>query len=253
MPGWYAGYVLHLEATNTIRCSTTRVSRLRHRRQASLDRDRGCLRPCAPSSSPSGSSRATISARSALVSSRRLLITQPSWLTVRARSFPPTGCCSTTPFFIRNNGALTGVTWGGLGRCALSGQAIGGDCEAIPTNVIRYDSPTFAGFSLSADWGEQSNGFFPSIDGRHPGNDGGYWDIYGRYSGEYNGIKIAATTGFSHDNHVMSLQLAPIPGWTAAGPSWKPGTVQWRSGRLLAVRFLCRARCNRRGVLGQLW
>ena len=68
-------------------------------------------------------------------------------------------------FFIRNkNGALTSVTWGGLGRCALSGQAIGGDCEAIPTNVIRYDSPTFAGFSLSADWGEQSNGFFSTSD-----------------------------------------------------------------------------------------
>ena len=59
-------------------------------------------------------------------------------------------------FFIRNKrGGLAGVTRGGLGRCALSGQAIGGDCEAIPTNVIRYDSPVFAGFSMSADWGAE--------------------------------------------------------------------------------------------------
>ena len=70
--------------------------------------------------------------------------------------------------------------------CFLSGQQIGGDCEAIPTNVVRYDSPVFAGFSMSADWGQ----------------NGGYWDAYARYAGEYNGIKIAATSGWSHDNTV---------------------------------------------------
>ena len=93
-------------------------------------------------------------------------------------------------FFIRaKDGALTGATGATLGRCFLSGQHIGGDCEAIPTNVVRYDSPTFAGFSMSADWGR----------------NGGYWDAYGRYSGEYNGIKIAATSGWVTGQHGHGL------------------------------------------------
>ena len=48
---------------------------------------------------------------------------------------------------------------------------------------------------MSADWGQ----------------NGGYWDIYGRYSGEYNGIKIAATTGWSKDNTATVLQIVPGP------------------------------------------
>ena len=97
-------------------------------------------------------------------------------------------------FFIRaKDGALTGATWGSLGTCFLSGQNIGGDCEAIPTNVVRYDSPVFAGFSVSADWGQ----------------NGGYWDAYARYAGEYNGIKIAATSGWSQDNTIGLLQTSP--------------------------------------------
>ena len=46
-----------------------------------------------------------------------------------------------------------------------------------PENLVRYDSPTFAGFSVSADWGQDT-----------------YWDAYARYAGEYNGIKLAAVS-----------------------------------------------------------
>ena len=47
-----------------------------------------------------------------------------------------------------------GMSWGYLGGyCAFSSEPIGGDCVAVPSNVIRYDSPVFAGFSFSADWG----------------------------------------------------------------------------------------------------
>ena len=106
-------------------------------------------------------------------------------------------------FFIRskNSGNLTGVKWGSLGECFLSAENIGGDCEAVPTNVIRYDSPVFAGFSMSADWGQ----------------NGGYWDAYARYSGEYNGIKIAATTGWSQANTAEVLQSSPIVGGSQIG------------------------------------
>ena len=76
---------------------------------------------------------------------------------------------------------------------------------------------------MSADWGQ---------------NDG-YWDTYGRYSGEYNGIKIAATTGWSHDNTVMyspdRTDPVGLPAWVS---SWPTGPVHlngcsvgyWQSG-----------------------
>jgi hypothetical protein len=55
----------------------------------------------------------------------------------------------------------------------------GGDCYGVPVNSIRYDSPTFAGFSLSAAWGEDD-----------------VWDIGGRYAGEMHGFKLAAAVGY---------------------------------------------------------
>ena len=133
-------------------------------------------------------------------------------------------------FFIRaKGGALTGVTWGGLGRCALSGQAIGGDCEAIPTNVVRYDSPVFAGFSVSADWGQGSG---PNFNAPFPvtGNDGGYWDVYARYAGEWNGIKLAATSGWSQDNSAWTLQTAPAPLPVGPGQNTSDREGYWQSG-----------------------
>jgi predicted porin len=44
---------------------------------------------------------------------------------------------------------------------------------------VKYESPTFAGFSASASWG---------------GDD--YWDIALRYAGEFGGFKVAAGIGF---------------------------------------------------------
>ena len=96
---------------------------------------------------------------------------------------------------IRNKvtGQLNGV-WGAFGNCFVSAAPIGGDCQATPTNVVRYDSPVFAGFSMSADWGQ----------------NGGYWDAYARYAAEYNGIKIAATSGWGQTNTAAVLQTTPL-------------------------------------------
>jgi len=46
-------------------------------------------------------------------------------------------------------------------------------------NAIKYESPTFAGFTASASWG---------------GDD--YWDLALRYAGEFGGFKLAAGIGF---------------------------------------------------------
>jgi hypothetical protein len=45
---------------------------------------------------------------------------------------------------------------------------------------IQYRTPTFAGFSVGASVGEDN-----------------YWDVEGRYSGEFNGVRIAARLSYS--------------------------------------------------------
>jgi predicted porin len=79
-------------------------------------------------------------------------------------------------FFVRNsNGDFTSLTWGGAGGC------VWGDCNGLPTNSVRYDSPTFGGFSVSASWGEDD-----------------FWDVAARYAGEVHDFKISIAAAFSH-------------------------------------------------------
>ena len=77
--------------------------------------------------------------------------------------------------------AITGLPTGALMWCSSTALPLAGDCNAIPTNAVRYDSPTFGGFSVSASWGEDD-----------------FWDVAARYAGEFNGIKIAASAAYSH-------------------------------------------------------
>lgn len=90
-------------------------------------------------------------------------------------------------FFARQNGNdilnVNGgnIIWGEAGFCHHISAGIGGDCNGVPLNAIRYDSPTFNGFSVSASWGEDD-----------------FWDVAARYAGEFNGIKIAIAAAYSH-------------------------------------------------------
>jgi hypothetical protein len=78
-------------------------------------------------------------------------------------------------FFVRfAGGGLSPITWGAAGGC------VWGDCNGVPTNSVRYDTPTFAGFSASASWGEDD-----------------FWDIALRYAGEMHGFKLAAAAAYS--------------------------------------------------------
>ncbi len=56
----------------------------------------------------------------------------------------------------------------------LSGPSFG-NYEFNRQNVVRYDTPTFAGFVVTAAWGEDD-----------------IWDIALRYAGEFGGFKLAA-------------------------------------------------------------
>ncbi|MCB1506465.1 MAG: porin [Hyphomicrobiaceae bacterium] len=51
--------------------------------------------------------------------------------------------------------------------------------EGNRMNVVRYDSPALAGFTLSASWGEDDQ-----------------WDVALRYAGEFSGFKLAANVGY---------------------------------------------------------
>ncbi len=59
-------------------------------------------------------------------------------------------------------------------------------------DIIRYDSPTFAGFSVSASWGEDD-----------------YWDVALRYANQFaNTLRIAAGIGYASDTEPGNLDSA---------------------------------------------
>ena len=83
-------------------------------------------------------------------------------------------------FFLRQDGNLTALKWGDFGYCYAQQRPWGGDCDGIVMNGVRYDSPVFAGFSVSASWGEDDD-----------------WEVATRYAGEAAGFKLAFGAGYS--------------------------------------------------------
>jgi len=87
-------------------------------------------------------------------------------------------------FVTRSGGAYnTGVdgtfNWGAVANCHPVGGAVAADCDGYPSNVVRYDTPTLAGFSASTSWGEDD-----------------VWAVSGRYAGEFNGVKLAGAIAY---------------------------------------------------------
>ena len=84
-------------------------------------------------------------------------------------------------FIIRSGGNLTPpITWGQLGFCYSQNFPLGGDCNGIVMNAVRYDTPVFMGFSASASWGEDD-----------------VWEAAARYAGELGGFKLSLGAGYS--------------------------------------------------------
>ena len=95
-------------------------------------------------------------------------------------------------FFLRSNGTLLPITWGQLGYCYSQARPWGGDCNGIVMSGVRYDSPIFAGFMVSASLSPD--------DVR---------EIALRYNKEIAGFKIALGTGYSI-NTDEATQLPPV-------------------------------------------
>ena len=75
---------------------------------------------------------------------------------------------------------LTNGTWGSFLFCDTAKAGIGADCNGVPYNAVRYDSPTFGGFSVSASWGEDDIG-----------------DVALKYAADWNSIKVSAAAGYT--------------------------------------------------------
>jgi predicted porin len=100
-----------------------------------------------------------------------------------------------------SNGNFLDTSWGGVaGGCGTMGGAWG-DCNGLTQNVVRYDSPTFGGFSVSASWGEDD-----------------MWDVAGRYAGEWAGFKLAAAVAYNEVNSSGNCaDTALTPGGVGVG------------------------------------
>jgi hypothetical protein len=79
-------------------------------------------------------------------------------------------------FKVRNQGT------GNLGTIAYRNLAnsLGNPGEGTRFNVIKYETPTLAGFIGSASWGEDK-----------------VWDVALRYAGEFSGVKLAAGIAYA--------------------------------------------------------
>jgi hypothetical protein len=84
-------------------------------------------------------------------------------------------------------GGTSSLAWGDLGYCHQIQAGIGGDCNGVPLNVVRYDSPSYGGFSVSASWGTDD-----------------MWDVAARYAGELGGFKLAAAAAYSESTNALA-------------------------------------------------
>ena len=90
-------------------------------------------------------------------------------------------------FHLRPKGAVNSAlglipaVWGTFLNCDTAKLGIGADCNGVPYNAVRYDSPTFSGFSLSSSYGEDD-----------------IWDIAVKYAADWGNFKVSAAYGFTH-------------------------------------------------------
>ncbi len=104
-------------------------------------------------------------------------------------------------FQARNKcGVFCWPQWQQFGGFCRNGGGTGGDCFGAPRDSIRYDSPTFGGFSVSASWGEDD-----------------FWDASARYAGEWNGIKVAVAAAYSQWTCDFGGSNQPFNGGTLPG------------------------------------
>jgi hypothetical protein len=79
-----------------------------------------------------------------------------------------------------SNDLASDFTWGNIVQCLGRGGGVGADCAGYPYNGVRYDSPTWGGFSVSSGYYEDD-----------------VWDVAVKYAADWNSIKVSAAAGFT--------------------------------------------------------
>jgi hypothetical protein len=186
VPGWSAGYVLHLEAMGSDSLTTNQFTPDGPSALTGTANGVGTLQSFWFIKSDqlgkvSVGKQSQASDNTAILVDGSGSLVPANWVSFDVNSF-----------FVRRSdtGALTNVRWGAAGGC------VWGDCNGLPTNSIRYDSPTFGGFSVSASWGEDD-----------------FWDIAARYAGEWADFKVAGAVAYSETSRFSndSVNVAQAP------------------------------------------
>jgi hypothetical protein len=88
--------------------------------------------------------------------------------------------------FVRPKGAknsndlASDFAWIGVVNCLSGGGGVGADCAGYPYNGFRYDTPTWAGFSVSTGYYEDD-----------------VWDVAVKYAADWNSVKFSAAVGYT--------------------------------------------------------
>jgi hypothetical protein len=85
------------------------------------------------------------------------------------------------PKSARNSNDLeVDFTWLNVVTCLSGGGGVGADCAGYPYNGFRYDTPTWAGFSVSTGYYEDD-----------------VWDVAVKYAADWNSVKFSAAVGYT--------------------------------------------------------
>lgn len=90
---------------------------------------------------------------------------------------------------------ILGTGLNGLATPASYADLFIGNLDGGRGNFVHYISPTFAGFTVSAAWGEDDD-----------------WDVALRYAGEARGFKIAAGVGYREGVTIDTENIAALTG-----------------------------------------
>jgi predicted porin len=104
--------------------------------------------------------------------------------------------------FPKNAQGLSTVTWGNVTNCLEGGGGLGADCNGYPQNGVRYDSPTWGGFSMSGGFAEDD-----------------IWDVAVRYAKDWGNFKVSAAYGFteSTDEGCVAIGTCTRAGFLGGG------------------------------------
>ena len=110
-------------------------------------------------------------------------------------------------FFIRQGGGagLTGARWSSLAP----------SLDTARRDIVRYDTPTIAGFTLSAAWGEDD-----------------FWDVGLRFAQEFAGIRLAGGIGYLEDHDEESDTAASGLSGSRDQQEYKGSISAWAPGLL---------------------